>query len=142
MQTIASGDGYLELDASETNSTRAIGLTRANAATAANPLGRPTTDTSIAGIDFALVFMGGYVEVRENGVYKSDAPYATGDKFRIAVVNNKVEYRRNGVLFYASAGAPVYPLVAGTSLLSLSATISKVMMSRPPVAASCALTRM
>jgi hypothetical protein len=143
LQTIASGDGYVELDASETNSSRAIGLARVTAATGANALSRPNSDTSITAIDFALMFIKAYVEVRENGVYKTDTTYATGDKFRVAVVNNKVEYRKNGVVFYTSATAPAYPLVADTSLLSLNATLSKVVITQPPavVSPSCALIR-
>jgi hypothetical protein len=143
LQSIASGDGYLELDASETNSSRAIGLARVTAATGANALSRPNSDTSLTAIDFALMFMKAYVEVRENGVYKTDTAYATGDKFRVAVVNNRVEYRKNGVVFYTSATAPAYPLVADTSLLSLNATLSKVVITQAPtvVSPSCALIR-
>jgi hypothetical protein len=128
-QSIASGDGYVELVASETNTSRAIGLTRGN------------IDTSLTGIDFALLFLkNAYVEVRENAAYKTDIAYATGDKFRIAVVNNKVEYRKNGVLFHTSAGTPVYPLLADTSLWSLNSTLSKAVISQPPTIAvsSCA----
>jgi hypothetical protein len=122
-QSIASGDGYVELEASETNTSRAIGLTRLN------------IDTGITSLDFALLFRNASVEVRENGIYKNDAAYATGDKFRIAVVNNKVEYRKNGVLFHTSAGTPVYPLRADTSLWSLNATLNKVVISQPPATA-------
>jgi hypothetical protein len=126
-QTIASGDGYVELEASEITTLRAIGLTRLN------------IDTGITSIDFALLFLKAYVEVRENGAYKSDITYATGDKFRIAVVNNKVEYRKNGVVFYTSARTPVYPLLADASLWSLNATLKKVVISQPPatVVSSC-----
>jgi endonuclease YncB( thermonuclease family) len=127
-QTIASGDGYVELNASEINTSRAIGLTR------------PNIDTGITSIDFALMFRNASVEVRENGVYKTDTAYATGDKFRIAVVNNKVEYRKNGVVFHTSAGTPVYPLAVDTSLWSLNATLSKVVISQPPAIAVSSCT--
>jgi hypothetical protein len=119
-QTIAGGDGYVELEASETNTSRAIGLSRGN------------TDNSYRDIDFALLFYAGrYVEVRENGAYKSDTPYATGDKFRVAVVNNGVEYSKNGVVFYRSAKTPAYPLLADTSLGSPNATINNVVITQP-----------
>jgi hypothetical protein len=74
VQSIASGDGYLELTASETTTQRLIGLSRGN------------TDTSGADIDFALQFWpGGTVDVRENGVYRNaETGYAPGNVFRIA----------------------------------------------------------
>jgi hypothetical protein len=127
-QTIASGDGYVELNVSEITTSRAIGLTR------------PNIDTGITSMDFALMFRNANVEVRENGAYRTDTAYATGDKFRIAVVNNKVEYRKNGVLFYTSAGTPAYPLAADTSLWSLNATLSKVVISQPPAIAVSSCT--
>jgi hypothetical protein len=129
VQTIASGDGYVELQASETSTWRAVGLSRVNA------------DPSTGSIDFALWFrQGAYIEVRENNAYRTDTAYATGDTFRDAVVNNKVEYRKNGVLFHTSAGTPVYPLTADTSLWSRNATLTKVVISQPPAIAVSSCT--
>ena len=45
--------------------------------------------------------------------------YQAGDRFRVAVEGGVVKYRRNGVLFYTSAGAPAYPLLVDTALYSL-----------------------
>jgi hypothetical protein len=115
-QRIADGDGYVEFEVSEVGTSRALGLSRRN------------TDTTVGDIDFALSLTKGYVEVRENGVYKADVPCATGDKLRVAVVNGKVRYSRNGVVFYTSATAPAYPLLADASLGTPNATIKKAVI--------------
>jgi hypothetical protein len=118
-QRIADGDGYVEFEASEVGTSRALGLSHRN------------TDTSVGDIDFALSLTKSYAEVRENGVYKADIPYAAGDKLRVAVVNGKVRYSKNGVVFHTSAKAPAYPLLADASLGTPNATIKKAMIKYP-----------
>jgi glucose/arabinose dehydrogenase/subtilisin family serine protease len=117
-QTIASGDGYMEFTIAETNAQRTAGLSNGN------------TDVSVADIDFAIHLNGASsAEVRENGIYKSDTPYRSGDVFRVAVVGTQVRYSRNGVVFYTSAKAPAYPLLVDASLGTVGATISNAMIS-------------
>ncbi|MBZ5559207.1 MAG: hypothetical protein LAO77_18195 [Acidobacteriia bacterium] len=117
-QAIASGDGYVEFTVSETTTERAIGFSHGN------------TDTTIGDIDFALLLWpGGEIDVRENGTYRADTTAATGDTFRIAVTGGKVTYAKNGTVFYTSAAAPVYPLIADTSLETKSATLNNVMIT-------------
>lgn len=118
VQTITSGDGYVEFAVAEVNTGRAAGLSTGN------------TDTTAADIDFAIHFNGaGNAEVRENGIYKWDTPYLSADVFRVAVVSNQVKYSKNGVVFYTSAKTPVYPLLVDASLASVGATISNAMIA-------------
>jgi len=73
-------------------------------------------------IDFGIRLNGGgSAEVRENGVYKWDTPYAPGDVFRVAVVANQVQYSKKGpgssyTVFYTSTMAPTFPLLMDASL--------------------------
>ena len=117
-QAIASGNGYVELTASETTTHRVIGLSRGN------------TDTTRADIDFGLNFWnGGTVDVRENGVYRRETSYVTGDVFRIAVESGVVNYYKNGVRFYTSTVAPAYPLLVDTSFFTVGGTLNSVVLS-------------
>jgi hypothetical protein len=117
-QAISSGGGYVEFTVSETTTERALGLSHGN------------TDTTIGDIDFALLLWpGGEMDVREGGVYRTDTTAATGDTFRIAIAGGKVTFSKNGVVFYTSATAPTYPLLVDTSMLTASATLSKVVLS-------------
>jgi hypothetical protein len=116
-QEITSGDGYLELTVDETQKLRYVGISVQQQATG------PTQ------IDFALALQAGYVEVRENGAYRSDTPINVGDVLRIAVAGGKVTYARNGIVFYTSTAAPAYPLRAYVTLLSSDSTISDVRLT-------------
>src|SRR6185369_10899034 len=96
-QSLASGDGYLEFTAPETNKLRFCGLAR-------NPVG-----TDFAGIDYAIKLTDyGVAEVREANVYKWETPYKSGDLFRISIEGGAVKYYKNGAVFYTSARAVSY----------------------------------
>jgi len=118
VQSIASGDGYVEFTASETTTYRSIGLSNGN------------TNTSLSDIDFAIILNPGvWASVREQGVWKADIQYSPGAVFRVAVVGGRVQYSKNGVVFYTSAAVPTYPLLVDTSLWSLNATITNAVIS-------------
>src|SRR5687768_16411276 len=88
-QQLTAGDGYVEFTIGETTTFWMAGL------------GHGNDGTGFADIDFAFRFNGGgSADVLENGVYVSggDTPYATGDVFRVAVSNGRVQYSRNGRL--------------------------------------------
>jgi predicted amidohydrolase len=121
VDTIASGNGYVELTVDQTNTHRVIGLSNGN------------TDTTRADIDFGLNFWAGTtVDVRENGVYRAETNYAVGDVFRIAVEAGAVSFYKNGVRFYRSTRAPVYPLLVDTSFFTLGGSVSGVVLRRTP----------
>jgi hypothetical protein len=117
-QTLASGDGYVEFTASETTTYRAAGW------------GNGNTDTGLTDIDFAIQLApAGWASVREQGVWKTDIQYTAGTVFRVAVVGGRVQYSKNGVVFYTSVALPTYPLLVDTSLWSLKATITNAVVS-------------
>jgi Purple acid Phosphatase, N-terminal domain len=132
-QTLASGDGYLQFTAQETNKLRFCGL-------AGNPV-----VPDYAGIDYTIKLTDfGVAEVREANVYKWEVPYAAGDVFRIAVEGGVVKYYKNGVVFYTSGRAVSYPLVATASFIAMSGTITTAVMaatSGTPARQESGLTR-
>lgn len=115
-EQISSGDGYFEFTASETDKLRLAGLSHGN------------SGTGYADIDFALRLSAGNAEVRENGVYKADTPFVSGDRLRVAVVGGAVEYSKNGVVFYTSGESPTYPLLVDTALLGLGSTVTDAVL--------------
>ena len=121
VDTIASGNGYMETTVDQTTTHRVIGLSNGN------------TDTTRADIDFGLNFWAGStVDVRENGLYRAETSYAIGDVFRIAVEGGVVNFYKNGVRFYRSARAPVYPLLVDTSFFTLGGSLNGVVLRRTP----------
>ena len=114
--TIFSGDGWMEFTAIETNMRRVAGL-KANGSA-----------LSYADIDFAIdLGATGLISVYELGMLRGPfGSYADGDRLRVEIQNGIVRYRQNGVVFYTSAVAPVYPLHAEASLFSQSATLFDV----------------
>jgi hypothetical protein len=116
-QQIASGNGAVSFTATETGTIRYVGLSHGN------------TDTHLVDVDFAIRLGGGYAEVRENNVYRTDTPLVSGDRFKVAVEGGAVKYYKNGVLFYTSTVAPVYPLLVDTSLLSAGATVTNAVIA-------------
>src|SRR5207247_1977182 len=71
----------------------------------------------------------GGAEVHENGAYRWDTRYVSGDVFRVAVVGSQVRYSKNGAVFYTSATAPVYPLLVDASLGSAGSTITNAVIA-------------
>lgn len=118
-QAIVSGDGYVESTVSETNKYRMFGLSNGD------------SNQSYTDIDFAFYpAADGGLYVYESGNYRGYfGSYATGDLLRVAVEGGVVKYKRNGVLVYTSAVAPVYPLLVDTSLYSTGATLTNVVIS-------------
>jgi hypothetical protein len=112
-QQITSGDGYVEFTIGETGTLFVAGL------------GRGNDDTSYSDVEFAFRFNGaGSADVLENGTYVGgDTGYAAGDVFRVAVVDGKVHYSRNGVVLLERTKTLQYPLLLDTSLISAGATI-------------------
>jgi hypothetical protein len=118
-QQIASGEGYVELTASETTTKRMVGLSNGN------------TNSSYDDIDFGLYAdAGGVLAVWEAGTFRGEfGTYATGDKLRVAVGGGVVSYAKNGVVFYRSTKAPTYPLLVDSALLTKRATLLSAVVS-------------
>src|SRR5947207_2076959 len=97
LAAVSAGD-HLDITATENDTKRFVGL----AVDAGRFFGQTHrhTATSYTDLDYSLYFIiGGYVEVRENGIYRTDTTYARGDTFRIAAEGNAIKYYKNGELF-------------------------------------------
>jgi hypothetical protein len=120
-QQIASGDGFIEVTASETTTYRMFGLSNGD------------SGTSYTDIDFAAYLALGQLRVYEAGVSKgSFGNFSPGDKIRVAVVGPSVKYSRNGVVFYTSAKTIVYPLLVDTALYTTGATLNNALFAPSP----------
>jgi hypothetical protein len=122
MQEISAGDGYVEFTVGEADTMWFAGLNSVS------------TGTSWEEIDFSLRFnSAGSADVIENGVYQGgDTNYVPGDRFRVAVVNGRVRYSKNGLFLAESASPVAYPLVLDVSLLSMGATIRDAVLGITP----------
>jgi len=122
-QSIASGDGYVEFTVNFFSGVRACGLSLGD------------SNLSYTDIDFAVyfgAFSGNTYSVYEKGVLKQIiGAYTAGDRFRVAVESGVVKYYRNGVLFYTSTAAPVYPLLVDTAFFTNTYDISNVVLTTP-----------
>jgi hypothetical protein len=121
-QQIASGSGFVEFKASETNTYRMLGLSNGN------------SNASYQDIDFAIYQYTGQLQVYEAGVFKGSlGSYATDDTLRVGVISSGggsvVEYSRNGTVFYTSTRTPAYPLLVDCALYNQYATINNAVIS-------------
>jgi hypothetical protein len=124
LQQLNAGDGYIEFTVGEATTFMMAGLSHGN------------DGTDWSDIDFAFRFNGvGAADVMENGVYRggADTSYAVGDVFRVAVVNGRVQYFKNGIYLMESAAVPQYPLGLDVTFGSLGATVGNAKIgSFPP----------
>jgi len=112
-QAIASGDGYLQFTVDNTTTDRYCGLSHQG------------NNPNYGSLDFAFhLSAAGYLEVREDNAYKTDLRYSVGDVLNVAIQSGVVKYYKNGVLVFTSNKAPVYPVIADASLLTINSTIS------------------
>ncbi len=113
---LASGDGYVEFTATETNTERVIGLSNGD------------TNQTRAEIDFGIDLRGdGRVIIYENELYWGDfGAYVPGDRLRVGVEGGSVKYWQNGVLLRTSGVAPQYPLLVDTAFNTSSSTLAEI----------------
>jgi hypothetical protein len=118
-KSLGSGDGYVEITATETNSYRIFGLSNGN------------TDASYSDIDYGLyLYANGNLLIHEKGTYRGTfGSYASGDKLRVSFEGGVVKYRRNGVVIYTSLVAPVFPLLVDSALYTPNATLTNAVLS-------------
>ncbi len=119
-QRITAGDGVLRFTASETTTSRIVGLSAGNSGTAAGE------------IQFGIRLWSGLAEVRESGVYRKDVRFVAGDSFEVRVEAGVVRYLKNGAVFYTSTRPPQYPLLVDSSFSTVGATLTEVMIKLGP----------
>jgi alpha-tubulin suppressor-like RCC1 family protein len=115
---LASGDGFVEWTAIETNARRSVGLKASGAG------------SSYADIDYAIdLGATGQLEIFELGVSRGQVgTYAHGDRLRVEIQDGVVRYVKNGSLLYTSTVAPTYPLHAEAQLYTSGATVRQLEM--------------
>lgn len=117
LQTISSGDGYVEFTIPDAAPMLFAGL------------GHGDSQLDAGLIDFAIRTQSGSAEVRENGTYIIDTPFVSGDVFRIAIEQGLVKYYHNGQNFYTSGVAPSYPLQFDVVLFGAQAEVANASIS-------------
>ena len=119
IQSIVSGNGFVEATAAQTNAYLMFGL------------GVDDAHASYDDIEFAIYMLeGGVLAVYEAGVYRGYVGnYVTGDRLRVAVENGTVTYRKNGALLYRSVLTPSYPLRVDTAFYTGGATLADVTLA-------------
>ena len=119
VQSIQSGDAFVEFTAKETNKDRWCGLNNSNA------IHQQADD-----INFAIKLNSKKkAMVTENGKVKAKTKYKANNVFRIAIESGVVNYYKNGTVFYTSTAQPDYPLLVNASLMHSMSSVSNVMIS-------------
>jgi hypothetical protein len=122
-QRLASGDGYVEFEVSNSQKVYYVGF------------GTGSPGTSPADLDFGIRVNGPTADVYEANAPMASVPLDDGDLLRISVKAGLVTYARNGAAFYASRRAPVFPLQVRAVLLHRKAEIGRAYFWRQSASA-------
>jgi hypothetical protein len=118
---IATGSGYVEYTATETNTWRVCGFSNSDA------------NQSYQEIKFGWLLSNlGKAYALESGINAGElvSAYSSGDVFRVSVDAGMITYLWNGIPLRTTAMAPAtYPLYVDTSLYTVGATITNVVIS-------------
>ncbi len=117
-QRISSGDGYVEIELSNSQKAYYFGL------------GPGSPGTSPVDLDFGLRVNGRTADIYEANTPKASVPVTDGDLLRISVKAGLVTYARNGAVFYTSQRTPIFPLSVRAVLLDRQAEISRAYIGR------------
>lgn len=115
----ANTDGWIEMEAQETDTYRVLGLSSSN------------TNAHYNTINYAIYLYGtGIIKIFENGSGKgSFGSYTTGDILRIDRAGGTVTYKKNGATIYTSNIASTSKLIGDAAFLTVNGTISNVVAS-------------
>jgi hypothetical protein len=114
-----SNNGYFVFTASETTTSRMVGLSASY------------SSASYTTIQYAFYLQsGGTLQIYESGSNRGAfGTYATGDSLKIAVENSVVKYYKNGTLLYISGVAPTLPLLVDAAIRDVGGTITGAAVS-------------
>jgi hypothetical protein len=112
-----SGSGALGFVASDASSLRFVGL------------GAGGIGTAPADINFAIRLQSGVAEVRESGAYRTEVPFSPSDRFSVAVQGGRVQYSKNGAVFYTSSSEASFAVRAHAILFDPNGTVAGVEMT-------------
>jgi hypothetical protein len=123
-QQLDSGDGYIEVTATETNLARGFGFTHEH------------LSNTYSDIQFGMQLKAdgklGYLEGTSYGdivVSSVAVTYATGDRLRVAVVGSQVQYSKNGIVIRTISPTITYPLMVNGQFFNTQATLEDVVVS-------------
>jgi hypothetical protein len=123
-QQLDSGNGYVEVTATENDLARGFGLTHVH-----------STNT-FSDIQFGMQLEAdgklGYLEGMSYGdilVSSATVTYAAGDRLRVAVVGGDVQYSKNGTVIRTITPTITYPLMANAQFFSPQATLKNAVVS-------------
>ena len=89
-------------------------------------LGYGGPGTAPGDITYAIRLQNGVAEVRESNAYRIEIPFSATDTLAIAVENNVVKYKKNGVVFYTSATQAAPELRLHAVLFNMNGSISGI----------------
>lgn len=115
-----TGAGYVEAVATETNTTRFLGLSDAD------------SDFGYTSLDYGIDFAGdGGIYIYESGIGRAQpVGYQSGDRFRIErLADGQVVYKKNGTVIYTSPTIATGELRADISFHTPGATLRDIAMS-------------
>jgi RHS repeat-associated protein len=117
-EVIPEGEnGWIEVEAVETNKGRSFGLTQTD------------NNYTRGDIDFVINIDVNDIYVIDNGTILNFGAYASGDKFRVARNEGVITYLHNGTVLYTSTVQSTSALMADFSFLHQGATIYKPRIS-------------
>src|SRR5262249_49739871 len=114
LESIESGDGFIEFVASDKVTVRTCGF-----------LSNTTAPPKTSGFAYSSELLNNkkaYACV--NGVRQVKTKYKAKNTFRLAIEGDVVKFYKNGEVFYTSGVAPSYPAIGGASLLTTSASVT------------------
>ena len=113
-----SNNGYFQFTATETNTSRVVGLSTSNS----------NASNATVQYGFYLLNTGVLQIIESNNGRGSFGSYASNDVFKIAVESNVVKYYKNGALLYISAVAPIMPMLVDVSINTLTGTVTNALV--------------
>ena len=118
-QQFIGGEGAFEFVLDEVTRQRWVGLTNSTQTRKGDQLA------------FAWRVRNGTAEVREVGKLRTTVTVGVGNVLRIAIVNGRMEFSKNGVLVYRSGARVTYPLNVHAVLVSSGATVAAPSITKP-----------
>jgi PKD repeat protein len=116
-----AGSGFVELTATQTNTSRIIGLNHG-----------PNAGVSYEEIEFGIyLYSDGTYWIMESGSFVAgvSGSYQAGNRFRVEVTGTTVRYKRNGVVFHESTSPAQFPLRIDTSILTPGGSVNDAVIA-------------
>jgi hypothetical protein len=116
-----------------TSGNGSVSFTPAPSVASASGLTPTNTTPSYTDIQYAIVtdLSNGFYVFENGTLIAFFGSYSGGDVFSVVVNSGAVAYKKNGVTFYNSAVAPVYPLFFKSSISTANGIINNILFTAP-----------